>query len=495
MPEYIRALVVILALATVVFYFAKAPATAAAIAPDDFVRRRNTWICVTLAGFLSQNYWVFAIIVSLLTYNAAKKETNKVAMFFFLVLALPQIKVEIPGFAGIRYFFTVDYVRILTAFILLPVCIDVRRQALKSGAKSHGSDKILTAYIVLNLVLQAQYDVATNVVRSAVNWGIDVVVPYYAISRSVKDIKGFRDVLMCFIVAAMLASLVGVFEFLRHWILYSSAGDALGVLWDPGYLSRGEFLRASGTSGQSIVLGYVIAIAICCFLALRRSVPRDVQYAAGMALLLAGVVSPLSRGPWVGLVVMLFVFTMLGDKPMRQFSRYLVVVLPIGVVLMFTDYGQRVVEYLPFVGSVDVENVTYRQNLFDTSFQIILDNPVFGSTDYLLRMEELRQGQGIIDLVNSFLIVGLNTGFVGLGLYALFFALNLTAAYKRIKSAPLGSELHVLGQALLAVTVGVLVITATVSPINHVPLFLWSVAAMCMAFGSLGKPASAVSKE
>jgi O-antigen ligase len=494
MPEYIRALIVILVLATVVFFFAKKPATEMAIAPDDFLRRRNVWICITLAGFLSQNYWVFAIIVSLLVYNAAKKETNRVAMFFFLVLALPQIKVEIPGFAGIRYFFSVDYVRILTAFILIPVCIEARRQALDSGAKSYWTDKILAAYIVLNLLLQAQHDIATNVVRTVVNWCIDVVVPYYAISRSIKDVKGLRDVVMSYTVAAMLASLIGVFEFVRHWILYSSAGEALGVLWDPGYLSRGEFLRASGTSGQSIVLGYVIAIAIGFFLALRRSVPSGTQYAAGTALLLAGVVSPLSRGPWVGLVVMLFVFTILSDKPLRQFSRYLVIVMPVIVVLMFTDYGQRVIDYLPFVGSVDVENVTYRQNLFDTSFQIILDNPVFGSADYLLHMEELRQGQGIIDLVNSFLIVGLNTGFVGLGLYVLFFLLALAAAYKRMKSESVVSEAHVLGQALLAVVVGALVIIATVSPINHVPLLLWSVAAMCVAFGRFDKQTAAISK-
>ena len=485
MPEYIRALVVILALATIVFAFAKAPATAVAMTTEDFVRRRNAWFCITLAGFLSQNYWVFVAVVSVVIYRAAKKEPNPIALFFFLVLALPQIKVEIPGFAGIRYFFAIDYVRILSAIVLVPVCVRARKLAVANGTKAYWPDKILAAYVVLNLVLQVQYDVGTNVARSALAWGIDVVVPYYAISRSLKDMKGFRDVLMSFVVAAMLASFVAVVEFLRHWILYASAGTALGVEWEPGYLARGDFLRASATSGQSIVLGYVMAVAVGFYLALGRSVPKKFVYASGMLLLLAGIVAPLSRGPWVGLVLMLLLFTLAGDKPLQRMLKFSFAALPAGVALMFTEYGQKAIDYLPFVGTVDKENVTYRQNLFDTSSQIILDNPFFGSTDYLLHMEELRQGQGIIDLVNTYLIVGLNTGFVGLGLYVLFFGLVLLAAFKQMLRLPFGNEIHVLGQMLLAVLMGALAIIATVSPIYHVPLLLWSLAAMCLAYSAL----------
>lgn len=488
MPEYLRALAVILSLATAVFFFAKEPATARAIAAEDFARRRNTWFFITLCGFLAQNYWVFVLVVSVLIYRANKKESNPIALFFFLVLALPQIKVEIPGFAGIRYFLSVDYVRILSAIVLVPVCLQARKLAVANGSKAYWSDKVLAAYVVLSLALQTQYDVGTNVVRSALGWVIDVLVPYYAISRSVKDMKSFRDVLMSFVVAAMLASLVGVFEFVRHWILYASAGAALGVVWEPGYLARGDYLRASATSGQSIVLGYVIVVAIGFFLALWQAVPKKLAYASGMLLLFAGVVSPLSRGPWVGLVLLLLIFTLMGDKPMQRVLKFGLAGLPAGVALLFTDMGQKAIDYLPFVGTVDKENVTYRQNLFDTSFQIILDNPFFGSTDYLLHMEELRQGQGIIDLVNTYLIVGLNTGFVGLGLYVLFFALVMLAAFKQMLHTPMRSEMHAVGQALLAVMVSVLAIIATVSPIYHVPLLLWSLAGMCLAYSVVAKP-------
>lgn len=486
MPEFIRALIVILALATVVFYFAKTPATAVAITPDDFVRRRNAWLYITLAGFLSQNFWVFVAIVSIVIYNAAKKDTNKIALFFFLVLALPQVKEEIPGFAGIRYFLVVDYVRVLTMVLLLPVCLGARRIAVSQRNKAHSADIVLATYILLNLALQAQYDVATNVVRAGLNWVMDVVIPYYAISRSIKDLKGFRDVLMSFVVAAMLASLVGVFEFTRNWILYKTVGQALGAVWDSGYLARGEYLRASATSGQAIVFGFVVAIAIGLYLSLRNAIPSRAQYSSGIALLLAGIFSPLSRGPWVGLVVMLFIYTALGEKPIQKYLKYSILVVPVIFVVAISDFGKKIVDYLPFVGSVDADNVTYRQNLFETSFQIILDNPFFGSTDYLLRMEDLRQGQGIIDLVNTFLIVGLNAGFVGLALYLLVFGLSIWGVFKRMRQDPIDSVMHKLGQSLIAVMLGILVIIATVSPIYHVPLMLWSVTALCLAYVRIG---------
>ena len=71
MSEHYRALIVILVLASIVFAFAKAPATATAMTVEDFKRRRNCWYFVTLAGFLSPNFWFFAFIVGIFLFYAA----------------------------------------------------------------------------------------------------------------------------------------------------------------------------------------------------------------------------------------------------------------------------------------------------------------------------------------------------------------------------------------------------------------------------------------
>jgi hypothetical protein len=90
MPEHLRALIVILVLATVVFAFAKAPACALTSTTGDFERRRNLWFAITLTAFLAHNFWIYVIVVAALLIFALPREPNKLAMFF-LLFAVPAI--------------------------------------------------------------------------------------------------------------------------------------------------------------------------------------------------------------------------------------------------------------------------------------------------------------------------------------------------------------------------------------------------------------------
>jgi O-antigen ligase len=86
----------------------------------------------------------------------------------------------------------------------------------------------------------------------------------------------------------------------------------------------------------------------------------------------------------------------------------------------------KVVNVLPFLGgTIDSANVTYRHRLFDRAWEIILESPLLGNQDALLRMQDLRQGQGIIDVVNAYLQILLDNGFVGLFLILSFILIAL----------------------------------------------------------------------
>jgi len=128
MPNHLKALIVILVLATLVFAFAKAPACAVASAAGDFNRRRNLWFAVTLAAFLAHNFWVYIIAVGALLLYAVPREQNKLAMFFFLLFAVPSISEPITGLGIIRSFFTIDYYRLLSLAVLLPAFLVLRKQ-------------------------------------------------------------------------------------------------------------------------------------------------------------------------------------------------------------------------------------------------------------------------------------------------------------------------------------------------------------------------------
>jgi hypothetical protein len=213
---------------------------------------------------------------------------------------------------------------------------------------------------------------------------VDVLLPYYVLSRSLKETVRLRDAAMSYIVGALVISVMGMFEFGRHWLLYSNLDHALVVSWGyGGYLEREESLRASVTTGQPIVLGYVVAVAFGLLLYARMLVRQRTLVVAAFTLLVGGLIAALSRGPWVGAVVMLMVYLASGRQAASNMSKLLLVAIMLLPVLYMTPYWEKLINYLPFVGEIDAGNVTYRQMLFDVSIQIILENPLFGSPDFI----------------------------------------------------------------------------------------------------------------
>jgi hypothetical protein len=496
MPEHLKAVAVILALALPTLMLLRNPACAMAIGSLDFARRRNLWIAVTLIAFLSHNFWVFIVATGILLLNAAPRDRNRVALYFFLLFAVPQISAEITGLGVIRYFFAIDYVRLLSLVVLLPAALYLRKHQPADLTRLTPIDKVLIGYIVINLVIQLFALTFTSVMRNAFYAFIDIALPYYVVSRSLRDMRDFRDAVMSFAVAGTLVAVLGVFEFGKRWLLYNALDDALGAPWEYGdYLERGESLRAMVSTGQPIVMGYVMAVVVGAYLFLKKSVPNQAIWWLGLGVLLAGEVVPLSRGPWVGGVVMLLVFILTGPNAMSQLGKFGALGLLAVPILIITPAGERILDYLPFVGTVDEGNVTYRQILFDICIDIILANPLFGSSDFLLYMESLRQGNGIIDIVNTYLIIALNSGLVGLGFFLGFFGMIMAGILKGMRSLPKDGEEHLLGQALLGMLAGILVTIFTVSSITLVPVVYWAIAGLGFAFARLARSTAAGAAE
>jgi O-antigen ligase len=103
------------------------------------------------------------------------------------------------------------------------------------------------------------------------------------------------------------------------------------------------------------------------------------------------------------------------------------------------------------MGNTVDANILYRERLADRGWEIVLAHPFFGDQYPWPEMEDLRQGEGIIDLVNTYLGVALNYGFVGLFLFLSFILLGVATVYARsrllFKSDP---DLAMFGTSLIA---------------------------------------------
>jgi O-antigen ligase len=100
-------------------------------------------------------------------------------------------------------------------------------------------------------------------------------------------------------------------------------------------------------------------------------------------------------------------------------------------------------------------------------------------------MQEMIQGEGIIDMVNSYLSIAMSFGFVGLTMFSAVFLSAAWGLFRGMRTAAPGSELHDLGRALLATMVGALVTIATVSSILIIPTVYWLIAGLCVGYANL----------
>jgi hypothetical protein len=488
MPEHLRALIVILALTLPVFWLAKAPICEFAITEADFNRRRNLWLAITIVAFVTQSFWICAVITAALLAVTGARDSSRLGLYLFLLFAVPPFSAQIPGFGGINQLFEVNHPRLLSMVILLPAYLSLRLEEHALPFGRAWADRFLLGYIALPLILQGSVDTVTNTMRFGFYAFVDVFLPYYVASRSLRDLKACRDALMSFVIAALLMTSIAAFEYARYWLLYSSLPGAMGVQYGMGgYMSRGDSLRAVASTGHPIILGYVMVVALALFAFARRSISSRNWSWLGLGALLVGLLIPVSRGPWVGAAAVLCVLMLTGPNKLSRMARLAGVSLPLLAVLLASPMGDKVIDLLPFVGTVDEVNVTYRQRLFEISVDVVMSNPLFGSSDYLSApaLQEMIQGEGIIDMVNSYLGIALAYGLVGLALFSGVFISAAWGTLRAVRIAAPGGEIGDLGRALLAALAGALVTIGTVSSILTVSTIYWLIAGFCVGCANL----------
>lgn len=488
MPEHIRALVVILVVASAVFWLAERPLCQFATAAADYKRRRNLWFGVTLAVFLAHNYWLYVLACCALLAYHSRREPNPLALFCVVLFAAPPLENTIPGLGLITSLFELNHLRLTTLAVLLPAAIRLWSDPTPRDASFRVPDALLSGYLLLLFVMQAVVDSATGTLRATFCFFLDIWLPYYVASRTLRNLAGFRDMVAALVLTLAIMAALAAFESLRSWLLYGSVRSALGLneasIGTYIFRSEGGALRANVSAGNAIVLGYLMMIGLGLLVFLRLSISnRGMLLATGA--LAVGLLAALSRGPWVGTVALLFVALGLGPGVGRRLAWLIGGGGLVFGLVVISPLGDKVIDLLPFVGTVDEFNVQYRQRLFDVSQVILWQNPWFGAFDYMLRpeMEQMRQGQGIIDIVNSYIAVALAYGLVGLVLFVAPFAHSFWTVWCiRRKLIVLHPEGETLGRALLGTLVGVLITIATASSIMSIPVMYWVLVGACAAY-------------
>ena len=492
MSVHYKAMIVVMVVTTIMFGLAK-PLFTRFMTPQDYGRRRNAWLALTLAAFLLPNFWWFALVAAVVTGYCVAKESNPVALYLFLLLVVPPLRDEIPTLGLVNQFFDMNIFRLLSLTVLLPTAIMLSKNLPPKDPWSpvalrrlQAADFILLSYVALQIILMLPYESVTATMRRCLLAVIDVVLPYFVVSRACRNKNKIIEAMAAFALAALVVAPLALFEMERGWLLYAGLEERWSSPHLIGYLRRGDYLRALVTAGHPIVLGYAMAVAIGFWMYLQTRVsPRGPRWVT-MLTLIAGLIATLSRGPWAGAAVVVLLFLALTPRATTRFEMGILVTVAVGAFAFSTPFGEKIASQLPFIGSTGVDSVIYRVRLAEASWNLIMQNPVFGSPYFLSYLEEFRQGEGIIDLVNVYAAQALSYGLVGLGLFASFFVVTAGRCFRQVRRfAPIDIDSAALGAALLACIGGALVILAVASNYLSVTYIYWSLAGLAFAYSRL----------
>jgi hypothetical protein len=496
MSAHYKAFIVVIGITMIVFFLAK-PFIVEFMTEVDFKRRRNVWLILVTAAFVVPNYWAYVLIAIVTLVVAVKRDPNPAAFYLFLILAIPPFESDIPTLGLINQVFPLNHLRLMSLAVLLPLAISMLPSSGPPGLQRAdprirtgmlASDVLILLYCGLQFALWLPYDTLIASVRRMLLFGIDIILPYFVLSRACYHWRMVREALAAFALAAMILSGIAMFETARHWLLYTTLSEHWGSLGEIQYLMRGSSLRAQATGGHSIVLGYALAMAIGFWFALRTSSGSTKWRWLSIAMLIAGLAATLARGPMVGAVVVVLLFQFLGPNASTRALKFAFIAAAIGMLVLVSPWGESVVDRLPFVGSDTEGSVAYRQQLAEVSWRLVRQNPLFGSLTFMQSMEELRQGEGIIDLVNAYAGIALSFGLVGLGLFGSFFVAAVLSSYlpsrRWMTSDP---ERSATGRALVACVLGGLLTISTVGLYLSVAYLTWGLAGLAVGYARLAR--------
>ena len=465
-----------------------------------FVKWVILWFCVTTAAFLSREVLIFTCVLGFVGLSMKKLlPAERVAAYCVLLPAIPPyFGYEIPGLIpGIRYWFVLNYPRILALTLLLPVFIRIVRSPHYPKKKmfSLGADLPVFLYLMLGATLFFRAPSSTEAIRNCALLLLDTFLLYYVVSRTVQKAEELNKIFLAILFSAVMLSFLGILEETKRWTFYNHLEEALGLmsggLGHP--LGRSGIFRINGTFGHPIAFGFFLVIGIGSLIYLwEKETKKKPLWCVCLALLTLALVLTVSRGPWCGAAVLFMVWFLL-LRPGKKTR--IAVALAGGLIFLIpflaaTSPGKKILGVLPYVGTQEQESVAFREDLLASGIETVKKNPWFGSTDFYEseEMKKLEAG-GLIDITNTFLGVALNFGLVGLSLFFLIFAVVLKSVFRwMVRAKEAGREaLAAQGRIIFSLLIAILVILGTVSSISVIPHYYWLVIALGAAYANVAK--------
>jgi len=457
------------------------------------------WLIIwSIAYLLRGIYLIGTFIFFVGVIISSKTRGERIAYYFLLLPVLPLfVSVELPGLIpGIRAWIDFNVPVMLALFVLLPLSMKV---FFFGGPKDRlfvfKADKYMAFLLILLFALSFRNPTLTSGLRQVSLHFLQVLLPYYAISRALKKREDFEIVFYAIAFSGMIVASVGIIEAVKHWPMFLSLIDIMHLTTAPisPFVLRGGLLKIGSTFTSGTPAGYFLTavIAILFFLKNFSKLNKQLIYLIA-AMCFVTIFFTAARGAWLSFLVMAAVVAMYQKGKKMKFI--LVFLLGLYVVLPFLEWtpvghaiAQKLGQVVPTSTShEEYGSIDYRTKLIQASITTMSFNPWFGSKDYLEadEMQAMMQGEGIIDVVNTYFGIGLAYGWVGLTLFALIFintAWNLFILANNRKLRKQSEYFSQMATIFLAIFITTIVVIGTISSVSLLPHYYWALTGVAAA--------------
>jgi len=459
----------------------------------QYQRAAMVLMLVIVVSFLAHSQLIYVVVLAGVALFAQAQlgggVRGKVAAYMLLVLALPPLAYGIGGVGDINYVLELTGPRVLS-LVLLPgaaMALMVDR-TFERPRWVTGVDLAVVVYAVLKIALASSHSSATASLRQLVEFVLDVLLPYYVVSRGIRSEVDLRFVLSHLAMGCVLAASVGCAEFVVNRNLYSELQWVYGYKWQLTMsLMRGTHVRVQAMTPEPIVLAFVMIFGLGLWTYLVGREFRRWPVLFVYAMMAACLFFTFSRGPLLGALVFGLCLLGLHKLPVKGFVALLLLLLVAAIGVKAAGADAAIMTALSgLFGSsqADLSSIAYRNELLDTALALLKQSPWLGVPDYGARMQELKQGEGIIDIVNSYIAIALDTGLVGLVIYLLpyVFALNRLFRVLALSGAPgEDADKAAFTRVFAALTIALLLTIFTTSLVSTMPILLIMLLALPIA--------------
>jgi len=379
------------------------------VARSERLRAIAVWAPAALLLFFLQDPLILFALVFFLMLALAPLDLTERAAFFLVVAPCLPIYLQAPlPFPGINFLINLTHYKVAAIALLLPLLV-VKNKKDPAFAFSI-ADASLLGYIVYTAFIVGDTLNATSGLRFLIDQTLILAFPYFALRFAIANLEDFDKCLRGFLIASILLAGITLVATAKQWDFYRLY-ELESIMKVPDF--RDGLIRI-GATANTHSLGYHLALCLLFLEYLKRRMHFGFIHLLGLrAVFLASIFVTGSRGAMVGLALAFSTYVICTIRSRAQrWTLYAIMIagLVAGVTwLLVGDFSQ-----------IDPHGTfAYRQKLVTTSIDYILENPFFGDYNYLTsgKFDNLVQGQGIIDVTNLYLQVGLHYGLIGLVLF------------------------------------------------------------------------------